>query len=197
MKSSIRTAFIPAVAICLATPAFAHPGHGDPLGLTHGFMHPLSGADHVLAMIAVGLYAAQLGGRAMWMLPAAFMTAMIAGGAMGYTDVPIPMVEQGMGLSVIAMGAIIALGFKIPVKVAAVLVAVFAVFHGHAHGSEGSAVASFLPYAVGFIVATLGLHLTGIALAQGLNRLEHRRAMFLVRVAGVAGAVAGSVLLAG
>lgn len=197
MKTSTRLTAITSASILIATPAFAHPGHGDPLGLTHGFMHPLNGLDHVLAMIAVGLYAAQLGGRAIWVLPAAFMTSMIAGGALGFAGIPVPMVEQGIALSVIVMGSAIALGVKMPIGVGIALVGLFAIFNGHAHGSEGAGVASFLPYTAGFIAATFVLHMTGIALGLGLNRLQPRNALVLKSVAGTSGALAGIAPLAG
>ncbi len=195
MKSATRIAIAAAAFVVLATPALAHPGHADPLGLAHGLMHPLSGLDHILAMIAVGLYAAQLGSRAMWMLPAAFMTAMIAGGAMGYAGIQIPMVEQGIALSVIVMGLAIALGLKMPAGLGMTLAGVFAIFHGHAHGSEGTDVVSFLPYAAGFIAATFLLHATGIALGLGLDRLKANHALALRRAAGTAGALAGVAIL--
>ena len=195
---SKKLAFLSLLGAVLApSMALAHPGHGDALGLTHGFMHPLSGLDHVLAMIAVGLYAAQLGGRAVWLLPAAFMVAMIGGGALGYAGIPVPMVEQGIALSVIVMGAAIALGLKLPTIAGMALVATFAIFHGHAHGSEGAGVAAFLPYAFGFISATFLLHITGIVLGVSINRLEQNRALSVERAAGVAGALAGVALLAG
>ncbi len=195
MKSTTRIAIAATAFISLATQAVAHPGHVDPLGLAHGLMHPLSGLDHILAMIAVGLYAAQLGGRGVWMLPTAFLTAMIAGGAMGYAGIPIPMVEQGIALSVIMMGAAIALSLKMPVVLGMSLAAVFAIFHGHAHGSEGAATALFLPYAAGFIAATFLLHATGVAIGSGLNRFKAGHALALRRAAGTAGALAGLAIM--
>ncbi len=197
MKVSTQTVLAVTVSMVLATPALAHTGHGDALGLAHGFMHPLSGLDHILAMLAVGLYATQLSGRALWMLPAAFMSAMIAGGAMGYSGIVIPVVEQGIALSVIVMGALIALGLKMPAIAGMSLVAMFAVFHGHAHGSEGAEVAFFSLYAAGFVTATFLVHLTGIALGLGLKTLEQNQALLLRRAAGSAGAMAGIALLAG
>ncbi len=182
---------VPFMAL-FASAAYAHPGHVSATDLSNGFLHPLSGLDHILAMIAVGLYAVQLGGRATWMLPAAFVSAMLAGGAIGYAGLPIPMVEQGIALSVIVMGAAIALGLKMPTASGMALVAGFAIFHGHAHGSEGAQAALFAPYAAGFIVATALLHVAGVTLGRALNRLDASQSLWVKRIAGSASAVAGS-----
>jgi urease accessory protein len=179
-----------------AAPALAHTGVGPTHELSQGFLHPLGGLDHVLAMVAVGLYAAQLGGRSLWLLPAAFVAAMIAGGLLGYVGVPVPMVEQGIGLSVVAMGLAIALGLRLPAVAAVILVGAFALVHGHAHGSEGAELASFLSYAAGFVAATAILHAAGIALGLALDRLDTRPATVFKRAAGVAGALAGIAILA-
>jgi urease accessory protein len=180
-----------------ATPVLAHTGVSPVHDLAHGFLHPLSGLDHMLAMVAVGLYAAHLGGRSLWLLPAAFVGAMLAGGLIGYAGVALPMVEPAIALSVIAMGAAIALGAHLPATAATVLVAAFAVAHGHAHGSEGGAVAAFLPYATGFVAVTALLHAVGIGAGLALDRLGPMPATVLKRVAGAAGVVAGIVILAG
>jgi urease accessory protein len=180
-----------------AAPAFAHTGVSAAHDLTHGSVHPLSGLDHVLAMVAVGLYAAQLGGRSLWLLPSAFVGTMVAGGLVGYAGVPVPMVEQGIGLSVITMGLLIALGLRLPALAATALVAAFALAHGHAHGSEGAELPSFLSYAAGFVAATALLHAAGIAAGLALDRLGTLPATVLKRSAGIAGAVAGVGILAG
>ena len=181
----------------IAAPAFAHTGMSATHDLAHGFLHPLSGLDHILAMVAVGLYAAQLGGRSLWLLPAAFVGTMVAGGLLGYAGVPVPMVEQGIGVSVIAMGILIALGLRLPALAATALVAAFALVHGHAHGSEGAELASFASYAAGFVAATVVLHGAGIAAGLSLDRLGALPAAVLKRAAGVAGALAGTAILAG
>ena len=177
--------------------AFAHVGLGQVETFQTGFFHPLSGIDHVLAMVAVGLYAASLGGAALWLVPCAFVGMMIVGGVIGYGGVPLPLVEQAIGLSVVAMGLAIAFGVRLPVVVAMGLVGLFALFHGHAHGSEAAALASFLPYAAGFIAATVALHMAGIGLGLGLDRLGTDQADNLRRAAGAAGALAGVSLLLG
>jgi urease accessory protein len=187
-----------AAVLALATaPALAHTGVGAAHDLTHGFLHPLGGLDHVLAMVAVGLYAAQLGGRFLWLLPVAFIGAMIAGGALGNAGVPVPMVEQGIGVSVVAMGLAIAFGVRLPAVAATTLVGVFALVHGHAHGSEGADLAAFLPYATGFVAATALLHAAGIVAGVALDRLGTLPANALRRAAGAAGALAGVAILAG
>jgi urease accessory protein len=196
-----RLLTIAAVAAAGAAPAFAHTGVSPAHDLTHGFAngfwHPLMGLDHILAMVAVGLYAAQLGGRSLWLLPAVFVGTMVVGGLLGYAGMALPMVEQAIALSVIAMGALIALGLRLPAAAATTLVAVFALAHGHAHGSEAAEIASFLSYAAGFVAATLVLHAAGISLGFGLDRLGTMPAAVMKRVAGAAGAVAGIMFLAG
>ena len=124
-----------AVLAASSTVASAHMGVGHADGLAHGFWHPLSGIDHVLAMVMVGLFAAQLGGRALWLVPAAFVAVMAIGGAVGFAGLPVPFVELGIGLSIVVLGAAVALGFKTVVAAAMALVGFFAVFHGHAHGA--------------------------------------------------------------
>ncbi len=187
------------VALCLTTvPVLAHVGVGPVDTLGHGFVHPLSGIDHILAMVAVGLYAASLGGRALWLVPSAFVGTMILGGLLGYLGFPLPLVEMGIGLSVVVMGLAIALGVRLPTVAAMALVGLFALFHGHAHGTEGMGLGvAYLPYAAGFIIATASLHMAGIALGLGLDRLGSNPSNVLRRFAGAAGALAGAFILAG
>ncbi|HET6378040.1 MAG TPA: HupE/UreJ family protein [Methylocella sp.] len=183
---------------CLAAfPAFAHVGQGHTEGFAHGFVHPLTGLDHVIAMAAAGLYAAILGGRRLWLVPMAFIACMISGGSLGYGGIPFPQVEEGIGASVVVLSLAVALGFELPAVAAMMLVGVFAVFHGHAHGSEGAELSSFLPYAAGFSAATALLHLTGIGLGIGLSRLKKAPSLALRRSAGAAGALAGVAILGG
>jgi urease accessory protein len=181
----------------ILAPALAHTGAGPAHDLAHGFLHPFGGLDHILAMVAVGLYAAQLGGRSLWLLPAAFVATMILGGLLGWAGVPLPMVEQGIGVSVVAMGIAIALGLRLPVVAATAPVALFALAHGHAHGGEATQLASFMSYAAGFVAATVALHAAGIAAGLGLDRLGALPAAVVKRAAGAAGALAGIVILLG
>ena len=122
---------------------------------------------------------------------------MVAGGLLGYMGAPVAMVEQGIGVSVVAMGLAIAVGLRLPAVAATGLVGIFALVHGHAHGSEGAELASFLSYAAGFVAATAILHAAGIVLGLGLDRLGRLPTAVFKRAAGVAGALAGIVILAG
>lgn len=152
-------------AFALAAPlAQAHEGAGLAGGFMSGFAHPLLGWDHVVAMLAVGLWGAFLGAPALWLLPVVFPLVMAAGGALGVLGVPLPAVEIGIAASAVALGGVVAGALRPPLWVAALLVALFAVFHGHAHGTELPQAASPLAYSLGFVVATGLLHLTGIAL---------------------------------
>jgi urease accessory protein len=188
----MRFAFVRSAAFAFAllpTAALAHTGLGD----GHGFTHPLGGLDHLLAMTTVGLFAWQLGGRALWLVPATFVLMMAAGGALGMAGVPMPFVELGIAMSVIVLGAIVALGSKAPVVIAMGIAGLFALFHGHAHGTEMPLDASGLGYAAGFMLATALLHAGGIALGfligrigEAYGRLTYRLAGSLVALAGVA-----------
>jgi urease accessory protein len=131
-------------------------------GFMSGFMHPLSGLDHRLAMILVGVFAYQLGGCALWLVPLTFVTVMALGGLLGVEGVLVPFVEVGIALSVIVLGAIVAFRVKAPVAVAMGAVGLFAIFHGHAHGSEMPLDASGAEYGLGFMLATALLHAVGI-----------------------------------
>jgi urease accessory protein len=152
MNSSVmRIAAAAAVLIAMTGAAAAHPGHADAGGFTHGFLHPLGGLDHVLAMVAVGLYAALLGGRALWLVPATFVTVMALGGALGAAGYALPYTEIGLALSVVALGLAVALRVNLPTLAAMTLAGVFAVFHGHAHGAEMPLDLSGYEYAAGFL----------------------------------------------
>jgi urease accessory protein len=169
-------------------PALAHVG-GHSAGLAGGLAHPFSGLDHVLAMVAVGLWASQLGRRALWLLPVVFPAVMAAGAVMGASGLALPWVEVGIAASVLALGVAVASGLQVSLLASVALVALFALFHGHAHGSEWSATGSALAYGAGFVAATLVLHATGIALG-----LMARRPLAL-RAAGGAVAALGLLLL--
>jgi urease accessory protein len=188
-----------AFAVLAATggAAFAHPGHGDAGGFAHGFLHPLGGLDHVLAMVAVGLFAAHLGGRALWLVPATFVVVMAAGGALGMAGVTVPLVEAGIALSVVVLGLAVALRMNVPTLAAMALVGFFAIFHGHAHGTEMPQDSSGVAYAAGFLLATALLHTAGIALGITVARLGEFAGGRTVQVAGGAMAIAGIAILAG
>ena len=152
------------LALATAMPALAHEGEGIAGGFVSGVLHPVLGWDHLLAMVAVGLWGAFLGAPAIWILPIVFPLVMALGAALGIAGVPLPAVESGIAASAVVLGALIALAARPPLWVAAVVVGVFAIFHGHAHGTELPAAANAFAYAVGFVIATGALHLAGIAL---------------------------------
>ena len=182
-------------ALAAATPAFAHTGVGVTPGFVHGFLHPIGGLDHVLAMVAVGLLAFRLGGRALWLVPSAFLAMMAGGGALGSSGDAVPLVEIGTALSVVVIGGLVALGRGMPVAVAMTVAGGFAIFHGHAHGAEMPGLAADLSYGLGFLVATGLLHGTGLLAGFGLNKVIHGTRF--ARASGAAIAVTGVSILVG
>ena len=179
------------------TAALAHTGVGDTSGFMHGFMHPLGGLDHQLAMILVGIFAYQLGGRAMCLVPLTFVAVMAFGGFLGIAGIPVPFIEIGIALSVVVLGAIVAFGVKVPVAVAMGIVGLFAVFHGHAHGSEMPTDASGLEYGLGFVLATALLHAAGIGIGFLIGMTSKSLGNDVYRVAGGLASVAGVGILLG
>ncbi|MBX3715924.1 MAG: HupE/UreJ family protein [Burkholderiales bacterium] len=181
-------AALAAAILLVALPAWAHEGGGQAAGFLSGMLHPVSGLDHVLAMVAVGLWGAQLGAPAIWLLPVAFPLVMAFGGFLGLMGVPVPGVEIGIALSAVLLGVMVATQSRPPLGVAIALVGFFAVFHGHAHGTELPVGASGLLYSVGFVIVTGLLHATGIAVG-----LVHRweRGRLALRGAGAAVTAAG------
>ncbi|MBK3749820.1 HupE/UreJ family protein [Stutzerimonas balearica] len=171
--------------------AFAHPGH-DHAGVMSGLAHPLFGLDHLLAMLAVGLWAAQQRGAARWALPLTFVATMLFGGLLGFAGIEMPLMETGIAGSVLALGLLVALAVRPPLAIAAGLTALFAASHGVAHGLELPALSSPWGYAAGFVAATAALHAAGYAVARSLPQA----AAPLVRISGVASALTGAWLLA-
>lgn len=182
------------ILLLWASPAFAHLETGETGGLVSGLLHPVTGLDHVLAMIAVGLWGAQLGTPAVWLLPVVFPMVMAFGGMLGLLGVQLPGVEIGIALSAVALGLAVAAAWKPKPAMAAVLVGVFAIFHGHAHGTELAAGQSALLYSMGFVVATGLLHGLGITLGLA-QRISGGRA--LLRAAGALIAAGGAYFLVG
>ncbi|MGE0257351.1 MAG: HupE/UreJ family protein [Alphaproteobacteria bacterium] len=180
-----------------ATAAHAHTGIGDTAGFALGFGHPLGGIDHVLVMVAVGLFAVQLGGRALWLVPLSFVSVMIAGGALGLAGIEVPFVEVGIALSVVVLGFAVALRLHIPTAAAMALVALFAIFHGHAHGAEMPESALGLAYGAGFVLATALLHALGIGLGLGIGKAGTAVGQRALQTAGSAMALAGIAILIG
>jgi urease accessory protein len=171
--------------------AFAHTGLEHAFSFASGFKHPWTGFDHMLAMVAVGLWAGLNGGRALWAWPVAFVGMMLAGGALGIAGVAIPFVEPGILASVVILGLLVLTAARLPVAPGVALVALFAVLHGHAHGAELPAQASALTYAAGFALATAVLHAIGVGVAY-IAKGESGR--MLVRGAGALVAAAGIAL---
>jgi urease accessory protein len=172
----------------LPSTASAHQETGTVWGFSSGFIHPLTGLDHIAAMVAVGLWGAFLGAPAMWVLPVVFPVVMAFGGALGVLGVPIPGVETGIALSSVILGIAVAFATRPPLWIAALIVGTFAIFHGHAHGAEMPKAANAMTYAVGFVIATGLLHLSGIAF--GLL-VRWSWGVKLVRLGGAAIALVG------
>ena len=181
-------------AVLLLAPlaALAHEEAGQAAGFVAGLGHPVSGLDHVLAMVAVGLWGAVLGAPAIWVLPVAFPLVMAFGGLMGLLGLPLPGVEAGIAVSAVVLGAMVLAEVRPPIWLAAAIVAFFAVFHGHAHGRELPEGTSALLYSLGFVVATGLLHACGILLGAARRWAGGRQA---VRVAGGGVALAGLFFL--
>jgi urease accessory protein len=179
----------------LASPAEAHSGISNTAGFLHGFGHPFSGLDHMLAMVAVGFYAAHLGGRSIYLIPLTFMLMMAVGGAIGMVGIDIPLIEIGIALSVIVLGAAVAVPFNLSSTAAMCLVGFFALFHGHAHGIEMPVDASGLEYGLGFVLATGILHMTGIGIGASIGLAAERSSQRIAQVGGAAMAAAGFHLL--
>lgn len=189
VSSSVRR--LPPLLLVFLLPSLAqaHPGvPGHVHGLANGMLHPLTGLDHICAMLAVGLWAAQRGGRALWLVPATFLSLMVVGGLLGMDHAGLPWIEQGIAASVLVLGVLIAAAVRLPSGASAVIVGLFGLFHGYAHGAEMPATVSGLAYAAGFILATAGLHLAGIGLGFTARQFDSDR---MLRLVGAAIAAAG------
>jgi len=188
-----------AAAMVVLTPmvALAHTGAGDTSGFVHGFGHPISGLDHILAMLLVGVFAWQLGGRARWLVPTTFVGIMAIGGTLGIAGIEVPFVETGIAFSVVVLGAIVALDVKAPATTAMGVVGLFAIFHGQAHGAEIPEDAGGVSYAAGFMIATALLHLAGIGAGFLMGKASEHYGSVVVRSAGGLATVAGVALLVG
>lgn len=190
---ALSAAAASAAVLCAAGPAAAHSDAGSLAGgFASGLMHPVGGIDHVVAMVGVGLWGAFLGAPAIWVLPVVFPLVMALGGLLGLLGVPLPGVEAGIAGSALVIGAMVAARARPPLALAAVIVAAFAIFHGHAHGTELPSSASPLTYSLGFVTATGLLHLAGIAFGLLARWPVGVRA---VQAAGLAIAGAGLVFL--
>ena len=189
-----RLVFVIAALISGTSSALAHIGTGSTASFAAGVAHPLSGLDHVAVMVAVGLWAALKGKRALWIWPATFVGVMLVGGALGMAHVPVPFVEPGILASVVTLGLLVALAVDLPIIVAAAIIGVFALLHGHAHGSEVAENVGGIEYMAGFALATASLHAMGIAFALLMHRAALRP---VIRAAGAVCVMIGAGLYAG
>jgi urease accessory protein len=193
MRMKRHVASVAAVFVLLfsATAAFAHPGHDTGPAGAAGFAHPFSGWDHLLAMIAVGLWATQLGGRAKWLVPASFLAAMLLGGALAAADVTVRLAEQGVLTSVLVLGVLVAIAARLPLAAAAAIVGLFAIFHGYAHVSDMRPRDALSAYAPGFLLSTALLNLAGLGLGTLLQKAHLN---VLTRICGGVVAIAAVAL---
>jgi len=188
-----KNAIITLAGLLLLLPgmAMAHTGNLGTTGFLQGFSHPIGGFDHLLAMLAVGLWASQQKGRALWAVPCAFVVVMMLGSVLGLSAVHIPFIETGILLSILVLGTLIAGAFKLPAMVSVVTVAIFALCHGHAHGAEMHVSNSAIAYIVGFSLATAMLHLVGMGLGVLMQKVNLEK---INRFAGAAIALSGLFL---
>jgi urease accessory protein len=192
MTSAARGLVLSIAALAIAAPAEAHTFGAAGAGLAQGLVHPFAGLDHLLAMVAIGLWAAQQGGRALWLVPASFVLVMAVGGALALAGIDVPLVEPAIALSVLVLGLAVAAGLRVPMAAGMALAGAFALFHGHAHGAELPMAATPWAYALGFLAATAALHGIGLAIGRMLTSPAGAR---LVRFGGAGIAAAGLVFL--
>ena len=188
---ALQTALIAAFVVC--APAYAHVEEGSASGLVSGLLHPIMGPDHLVAMVAVGLWGAQLGAPAIWVLPILFPVVMALGGLLGLFGLPLPFIEVGIAVSALLLGLAVVASFRAGLVITAVLVGVFAIFHGHAHGTELPSSANALSYGVGFVISTGLLHLAGILIGA---LAKWRSGAIAVRACGGLVAATGAYYLA-
>ena len=192
-----RRFFIGTIVAALApTLVLAHEGASLPYGsFIGGLSHPVLGVDHFLAMVSVGILSAQIGGRAIWTVPATFVGVMAFGGLLGYVDIGLTAIEAGIAISVLTLGIAIAADRKLPISLAMTAVGFFAIFHGYAHGAEMPTVANSVTYAAGFLTGTAALHLFGVLIGDIARRNKYGNSV--LRVAGGAIAGTGALFLVG
>jgi urease accessory protein len=185
-KNQFWQYLVGSIVITLLIPrvANAHTGVGDPTGFLHGFAHPIGGLDHILAMVAVGLWATQMGGTALWMVPGAFVLTMAGSSVLGHFGLPLPGVEQGILASDFILGLLLLFATRLPLAVSIGIVSILAIFHGYAHGAEMPETASGLTYGIGFIISTAGLHLAGIGMGSGIDRFQPKLQELFFRLCG-------------
>ncbi len=195
MNSGIKGLAALAAALVIPSAALAHVGSGGAAGFIHGFAHPIGGPDHVLVMVAIGVIAANLGGRALWLVPGTFLLAMALGGALGIGGVTLPRTELAIAVSLIVLGLAVATRTILPTFSAMALAGIFAIFHGHAHGVEMPPDGSWSAYAAGFLAATGLLHATGIAIGVVLTRLSEPVLRGVLAASGGAMVLTGFIIM--
>lgn len=191
MRLSIAKILSGTVFLLASGAALAHPSHEHASSFMAGFDHPIGGFDHLLAMLAIGLWAASLGGRALWTIPSAFVITMLAGGGLAVAGLSVPFVEQGILLSVIVLGALVLFAKRLPTTVCVATAGAFALFHGAAHGIEMPLNANGLQYALGFALATAGLHVIGLGFGLWMAKMG---TPLVTRISGSVIATAGLLL---
>lgn len=193
-SSSVGMKYLIVLALlCLSNSALAHEEIGGGAGFLAGLLHPALGFDHLLAMLSVGILSAQIGGRAIWYIPATFVLAMIVGAFLGIQGIQVLLVEIGIALSVVVLGVALATGRSWPKWVAFLPVAIFGIFHGHAHGTEMPVIANAWLYGIGFVLGTSIIHLTGVFACFGFLKLEGGG--YMIRAAGLGIAGFGAYIL--
>lgn len=180
-RVALATTTANACALLAATAASAHVGGATTGGFAAGFVHPFLGWDHVAAMVAIGAWAWQQGGRAAWLVPATFVSVMTAGAALGQLGIGLPFAEHAVAASVVVLALLVAAAVRVPLVTAMLATATFALAHGHAHGSEMPAGVAAAPYVAGFVAATLALHAVGVLLATRLRLRRRARALAITR----------------
>lgn len=188
-----KTTLTALLLLAAVAQAYAHIGSGTVSSFHSGFMHPLSGLDHMTVMVAVGLWGSLKGGKAIWAWPLAFVAVMMLGSMLGMAQMPLPLVEPGILASVVVLGLMVALAIDLPIAAGIAIIGLFALFHGHAHGAEVPKDAGGFEYMAGFALATALLHATGIGVGLGLG-LRFRG---LARAAGGVCAALGAGLILG
>lgn len=182
----MRKLVLAAVGILTFLPSISYAHEGSGGGFTAGLTHPVLGFDHLLAMLSVGILSAQMGGRAIWRVPLTFVLVMLAGGILGINGVPMISVELGIAFSVLALGVAIGLERKLP-PLSMVFVGFFAIFHGHAHGTEMPSLSKPVFYACGFVLGTAGIHIAGVLIGIIAERLKEGAQLLRYAGAGIAG----------
>lgn len=180
-----------AVGLFVSSLAFAHTGHDHAEGLYFGIAHPIGGLDHLLAMLGVGIWAAQIGGKSRFVLPLAFVGVMLLGGALGMTGMNLPYIEEGILGSVMVLGLLLSLAFNVPLLAGALIVGFFAIFHGYAHGAEMPISSGALAYMFGFALSTALLHIAGVF---GVNAIKDQARLIATRISGLVLMLAGAYL---